>query len=64
MDDSNVRFGVFRVVTMGMEAIYSSETSVVTQESHGVVIFQKTAFFILTAVKTPNLILREISTGA
>jgi hypothetical protein len=37
-----------------METLSSSETSVLTRATHGVT-FQKTAFFIVTAVKTSNL---------
>jgi hypothetical protein len=41
------------LVTLMMEALSSSETSVIT-EPYGVT-FQKTAFFLVTAVKTSNL---------
>jgi hypothetical protein len=37
------------------EALSTSETSVLTREPHGVT-SQKTPFFIVTAVKTSNLI--------
>jgi hypothetical protein len=43
------------LVTLMMEAIRSSKRRYL-QEQHGVV-FQKTAFFIVTAVKTSNLTL-------
>jgi hypothetical protein len=43
------------LVTLMMEALSSSETSVL-QEPHGVT-SQKTPFFIVTAVKTSNLTL-------
>jgi hypothetical protein len=42
------------IVTLMKEELSSSRTSVVLQEPHGVT-SQKTAFFIVTAVKTSNL---------
>jgi hypothetical protein len=42
------------IVTLMKEALRSSETSVFLQEPHGVT-SRKTAFFIVTAVKTSNL---------
>jgi hypothetical protein len=41
-------------VTLAMETLSSSETSVFLQEPHGVT-SQKTPFFIITALKTSNL---------
>jgi hypothetical protein len=39
--------------TLKIEVIHSSKVS--DKEPHGIIISQKTAFFIVTAVKTPNL---------